>query len=48
MTDGECGAPGPSRIKRGYVIGKGRQLMFRTDDVVIRMSDAKTTEGAWR
>lgn len=48
MTDGECSAPGPSRIKRGYVIGKGRELLFKTDDVVIKMSDAKTAEGAWR
>jgi predicted metal-dependent peptidase len=48
MTDGECTAPGPSRIKRGYVIGKGRQLNFKTDDIVVSMSDVKTTAGAWR
>jgi len=48
MTDGECNAPGPSRIKRGYVIGKGRSLMFKTDDIVVAMSDVKTTSGAWR
>jgi predicted metal-dependent peptidase len=48
MTDGECNAPGPSRIKRGYVIGKGRSLMFKTDDIVVAMSDVKSTSGAWR
>jgi predicted metal-dependent peptidase len=48
MTDGECSPPGPSRIKRGYVIGKGRQLLFKTDDIVINMTDAKAAEGAWR
>ena len=48
MTDGECFAPGPSRIKRGYVIGKGRKLAFSTSDVVVAMSDAKQVSGAWR
>jgi predicted metal-dependent peptidase len=48
MTDGECNAPGPSRIKRGYVIGKGHKLLFGTDDIVISMSDAKSVSGAWR
>lgn len=48
MTDGECDAPGPSRIKRGYVVGKGRRLLFKTEDIVIQMSDAKAAEGAWR
>lgn len=48
MTDGECFAPGPSRIKRGYVIGKGRKLQFKSDDIVIQMSDARATTGAWR
>ena len=48
MTDVECSAPGPSRIKRGYVIGKGQKLLFKTDDIVVQMSDAKSVDGAWR
>jgi predicted metal-dependent peptidase len=48
MTDGECGAPVGSRVKRGYVLGKGQKLLFKTDDIVIHMSDAKQSEGAWR
>lgn len=47
-TDGECEAPGPSRIKRGYVIGKGRKMLFNTNDIVIKMDDAKSVQGAWR
>jgi hypothetical protein len=48
MTDGECSAPAPSRIKRGYVIGKGHKLYFDTTDLVIKMDDVTSTEGAWR
>ena len=48
MSDGECFAPGPSRVKRGYVIGKGRKLQFPTDDIVVHMSDARQVAGAWR
>ena len=48
MTDGECSAPVPSRIKRGYVIGKGHKLYFDTTDLVIKMDDVTSTEGAWR
>jgi predicted metal-dependent peptidase len=48
LSDGECGAPGPSRIKRGYVIGKGRKLLFSTTDIVVKMDDASSVSGAWR
>ena len=48
MTDGECGKPASSRIKRGYVIGKGHKLMFPTNDIVVQMTDQKAAEGAWR
>jgi len=48
MTDGECSAPGPSRIKRGYVIGKGHSLLFATSEIVIKMDEAAASEGAWR
>lgn len=48
MTDGECGAPGPSRLRRGYVVGKGHKLLFPTNDVVVTMSNEKASQGAWR
>lgn len=48
MTDGECEAPGPSRIKRGYVLGKGQKLYFNTNDIVIKMDETNATEGSWR
>lgn len=48
LTDGEAPAPGPSRIKRGYVIGKGRNLIFSTPDLVVKMDDARSTSGDWR
>ena len=47
-TDGECEAPTASRIKRGYVIGKGRKLLFNTSDIVITMDNNKSVNGAWR
>jgi predicted metal-dependent peptidase len=46
MTDGECGKPGPSRLKRGWIIGKGRKLLFDTDEIIINM-DNVSTKGAW-
>lgn len=48
LTDGEAAAPGPSRIRRGYVIGKGCKLLFSTSDIVVKMDDAKTIQGSWR
>ena len=48
LTDGEAAAPGPSRIRRGYVISKGCKLLFTTNDIVVKMDDAKTIQGAWR
>jgi len=48
MSDGECSAPGPSRIKRGYVIGRGQKLLFPTTDLVVKMDGNKQITGAWR
>jgi len=48
MTDGECAAPGPSRIRRGYVLGKGCKMHFHTSDVLVQMDNAKQINGAWR
>lgn len=47
MTDGECGAPENSRVKRGYVIGKGQKLFFDTTDLVIKLDDEAAKKGAW-
>ena len=48
LSDGEAPAPGPSRLKRGWVLGKGCKLMFNTDEIKISMSDVKESAGAWR
>lgn len=48
MTDGEAPAPNGSRIKRGWVLGKGCKLIFKSDEVQVHMSDAKQISGAWR
>ena len=48
MTDGACDPPSPSRIRRGYVVGKGCKMAFPTDDIVVQMSDERQSEGAWR
>lgn len=49
MTDGECNAPGPSRVKRGWVIGKGCKLHFNTNELAITLNDAGSdAKGAWR
>jgi predicted metal-dependent peptidase len=43
LTDGECSDPGPSRLKRGYVICPGRELYFDAPrrDFVIQMKQKK-------
>jgi predicted metal-dependent peptidase len=43
LTDGEAYDPGPSKVKRGWVIIPGRELMFTPAkrDVVIKMKDEK-------
>jgi hypothetical protein len=40
LTDGECSSPGPSRLRRAWVIVPGRSLAFDPPkgDVVINMS----------
>ncbi|NBW06452.1 MAG: hypothetical protein EBR82_00320 [Caulobacteraceae bacterium] len=48
LTDGEASAPIPSRIKRGWVLGKGCKLLFKTDEIQVHMTDQKAAEGAWR
>jgi predicted metal-dependent peptidase len=48
LTDGQCNKPRPSRIKRGWVLGRGQRLMFPTNELQVMMSDPKRLVGAWR
>jgi len=48
MTDGECYAPGGSRVKRGWVLSKGHKLLFETNEIQVFLDDAKPMTGAWR
>ncbi len=47
MTDGEAPIPGPSRLKRGWVLGKNCKLMFATDELTISMDGDKSQRGSW-
>lgn len=48
LTDGECSRPGPSRIKRGWVLGQGCTLGFPTDEITITLDPNPQKSGAWR
>ena len=49
VTDGQAPQPGPSRLKRGWVLGPGCKLEFPTSDLVIMIEkDAPMSKGAWR
>jgi predicted metal-dependent peptidase len=48
MTDGMCSAPGPSRIKRGWVLSKGNKLEFSSSELQVFLDDSKPMTGAWR
>ena len=43
LTDGECSDPGPSKLKRGWVIIPGRELYFTPSkrDVLVQMKNEK-------
>ncbi|MFA6608969.1 MAG: VWA-like domain-containing protein [Candidatus Paceibacterota bacterium] len=47
-TDGEAPAPGPSRVRRGWVLGEGQKLYFPSDELQVFVDDAKPLQGAWR
>jgi predicted metal-dependent peptidase len=47
-TDGECGAPMPTRGKRGWILGKGHNLMFKTSELQVFVDKDKPMSGAWR
>ena len=48
LTDGEAPSPVPSRMKRGWVLGKGRKLIFPTEELQVHMTDVNQAVGAWR
>lgn len=48
MTDGECSAPGASRVKRGWVLSKGHKLLFDTNELQITVDETPIASGAWR
>jgi len=48
LTDGECSKPGPSRIKRGWVLGQGCKLHFSTDEIAISLDPNPHKTEAWR
>lgn len=47
MTDGDAPAPSGSRIKRAWVLARGQNLNFKTQELVVLMSNEKS-ENAWR
>lgn len=48
LTDGECSAPGPSRVKRGWVVSPGNKLAFSTQELTITLDPEPKKTGAWR
>ena len=48
LTDGECEAPAPSRVKRGWVISPGHKLLFSTNELTITLDPEPKKTGAWR
>lgn len=48
LTDGGAPQPGSCRGKRGWVLAKGTELMFKTDELQIFMTKDKQMTGAWR
>jgi len=38
LSDGECGEPGPCKVRRGWVICPDRQLMFKTNEMLMQMT----------
>ena len=48
MTDGQAPAPGPARLKRGWVLGQGCKLYFDSNELQIFMTKEHPMSGAWR
>jgi predicted metal-dependent peptidase len=48
-TDGCAPEPGPSRLKRGWVLGKGCKLLWNeTSETIVPMDSGEPVHGAWR
>lgn len=41
MTDGECCEPDATQVRRGWIICPGREMMFKTHEMVIEMDKQK-------
>lgn len=48
LTDGGAGKPETCRAKRAWVLAKGCNLMFPTEETQVFMSKEKPNAGAWR
>jgi len=48
LTDGCAAPPGPSRVKRCWVLGEGCSLAFPSDETQVSMDTGVPTSGAWR
>lgn len=48
MTDGEAPSPIASRIKRGWVLSKGKKLIFDSQELQVTLDSSKPVAGAWR
>lgn len=48
MTDGQAPEPGPSRVKRGWILGQGCKLYFTSNELQIFLSNEQQVRGAWR
>ncbi|NBT35351.1 MAG: hypothetical protein EBT03_07405 [Betaproteobacteria bacterium] len=48
LTDGECAQPSGSRVKRGWILGKGCRLLFETDEMQVSMDPGTPPAGSWR
>lgn len=46
LTDGEAPAPGPSRMKRGWVLGRGQKLMFDSRELKVSLDDCRVEVGS--
>jgi hypothetical protein len=48
MTDGQAPKPGSSRIKRGWVLGKGCKLYEDVPELQVNLDEGQPITGAWR
>jgi predicted metal-dependent peptidase len=45
ITDGECSDPGPTRVRRAWLIVPGHKLFFKTNELVINMDATAPGKG---